>query len=364
LFYLYIMPKFYDILGVSNNASKDEIKKAYKTKAMQSHPDKGGDPEEFKNISLAYSILSDDEKRGRYDQIGDAGWEAGGSSSGNGGGGGGGGFNPNDIFEQMFRGGGNPFFPFGGGGGGGHGHHGARNRGHRLHNIRIPLREVWSGATKHLKVVLQKPCIKCRATCSSCQGRGHIQEMVRNGFMAMINTRACDTCSSTGSVFKGCSVCENKGSKTEEHQLNAVIPRGVENGFTIKFSGFGEQPLSEDETAGDLIIEVTAEAEDTNFVRQGNDLVYQVKISLREAFVGKDIVIPHYEGAIHMNTSELGIIQGGKKYVIAEKGLVNIGGSGKTGNLILIFTVTFPGAKRLTQEERVIVGDLFDSLAI
>jgi len=350
-------PKFYDILGISENATKEEIKKAYKTKAVQCHPDKGGDSEEFKQVSLAYSVLHDDEKRKRYDMVGDAGWEAGGSNDGHGGGGGG--FNQNAMFEEMFRNMGG----FGGFGGMGmHSQHTHTQRSHRKHGIHISLRESYTGLTKQLKIILQKPCTKCRTQCGSCQGRGSVQEMVRHGFMTMINTRPCAPCSGSGSINSGCSVCDKKGHKVEEHLLNIVIPRGVENGFTIKFAGFGEQATTDSETSGDLLVEIAVDGGDTNFIRTGNDIIYEHKITLRETFTGKQITIPHYEKDIVVNTADFGIVQGGKKYIMQDKGMPYA--NGRFGNLILMFSVSYPSSKHLTLKERGEIQTLFERLKI
>lgn len=330
--------KFYDVLGVSQDASAEEIKKAYRKLAIQYHPDKGGDQEKFKEVSNAYSILSDDEKRRRYDQVGDEGFREGGMEDG------GVGMNPHDLFEQLFRGagGGFPFhFDFG------FDPHvqqrGPSKRKDHLHHIKIALADAYHGCTKTLRVGLKKPCAYCRSQCYTCQGRGSITDMRRMGFMTQMVSRPCDRCNATGAICKGCDSCGKSGFTTEEKKLEAKIPPGVQSGHRFVIPGCGEQACTENEVSGDLIMEVVVQP-DPQFQRQGNDLIYTVKLTLAESIIGKVVNIPLFGETITLSLEEYGIIQPQKTYIIPGKGM-----SG--GNLVLVFAIEYP-KNSLTKEHR------------
>lgn len=336
--------KLYDALGVAKGASKDEIKKAFRKMAVQHHPDKGGDSEKFKEVAHAYEVLTDDTKRGQYDQVGDAGFEAMRA------GGGGGGFHDNvdarHIFEQFF-GGGFGFDPFGMGGGmGGGGGHGIR-RADQLHQIRISLADAYTGVTKSMRICVTKVCFKCRDTCHTCQGRGQITDMRRMGFITQMMTRVCDACSGTGKIIKAresCVDCHGKGSFTEERKEEVSFPPGVQSGHQVRLHQLGEQPKAENETPGDLILQVAVQ-ENPHFTRSGADLVHHVNISFAESMVGKKILIPHFGGPMDLDISLFGIIKPEKSYAIEGKGMPTDGGHGqpkKYGKLNIIFHIEYP----------------------
>lgn len=341
--------KFYDVLGVSQNASKDEIKRAYKKAAVQHHPDKGGDATKFKEIGEAYAVLSDDDKRNQYNQIGDAGWEAGGGRGGGG--------NPfgnmdaSDIFRDLFGfGGGMPpgFNPFGGGFnpfGGGEQHHRQQKANNAHHAIRISLKDAYTGLQKPLKVSLKKLCLSCKENCHQCQGRGMIQEMIRTGMFTQIMTRPCNSCNGSGKVSKpktSCGNCKGVGETTEEHMLTLNIPKGVQSGHKLHFPNMGEQPIQEGQSAGDLILEIQVE-EHPEFKRHGDELHYEHNISLVDSIIGKMITIQHIMSEFKVDTSDLGIVQPNKKYIINGKGMPN--GTDSFGNLILTFKIEYPKEK-------------------
>lgn len=344
--------KLYELLDIPRNASKDDIKKAYKKKAVETHPDKGGDPERFKEISNAYAVLNDDDQRGRYDQLGDEGFNASG-------GGGGGHPDPNDLFSQFFGGGGFNFHfnPHGGGDAN------TRRSDHR-HVIRIKLDEAFQGFKRNIRVVLQKHCHRCQDRCYACQGRGQITELHRMGFFTQMTTRPCGSCHGSGMVSKGaagCPECKGQGTYSEEKIVEIAAPAGVDTGFQVGFKGYGEQPIRPNEVAGDLIIEVHVLPHE-QFVRQGNDLLLRLPISLRDSIIGTKINIQHFGGNFQFNTSDVGIIQGTKQYVIKQKGMP-VRDSKELGNLIISFDVQYPNIK-IGAENAKKLATLFDEIGL
>lgn len=294
----------YDILEVSKNCSIDELKRSYKKLAILHHPDKGGDATKFKEINNAYSILSNTEKRAKYDRYGDAEAE------------------PN-IFEQMF----------------GTGYSEPRDRKRRtiIHIIQITNKEAYHGETKTLKIVLNKKCMSCISTCQLCQGQGQINEMHRMGPFTTMSSRPCNKCHGSGrcvNANSSCVVCKGNGEYHEERKIEIVIPAGVDNGKQIFVEGCGEQAHSPNEISGDLILEIKI-IPDPIFERDGLDLIYKQTIHFRDSMLGKFLNIPLYDGLYTMDIAELGIIEPNKKYVIEGKGM-------KGGNLLLIFTIKYP----------------------
>jgi len=330
--------KFYDILGISKDASKEEIKKAYKKMAIQHHPDKGGDPDKFKEVARAYEVLSDDDKKRKYDQLGDEGFEQMSDMGMSGG------MDPNSIFEQFFGGGGfNPFFggdPFM-----------RQQRPEQMrrkarnvqHVIQISNQDAYFGTQKVLKISIQKRCFKCLKTCENCQGRGQINSMQRMGPFTTMVTQPCHICQGTGKVSgnnASCSSCKGKGDYTEEKIIELKIPMGVEMGHNIVFNGLGEQPQLENDIAGDLVFEVFVQP-DPNFERSGLDLIYKSSLTFQESILGKKIKIPHYDETFEIDLGEYGIIQPNKSYILQNKGMKTIH---KKGNLILKFNITYPSS--------------------
>lgn len=337
--------KYYDLLGVSPSASKDDIKKAYKKLAIQMHPDKGGDPEKFKEISNAYSILSDDDKKHKYDQLGDEGFEAAAS-------GGMPDVNPHDIFEQLFANMGG--FPFGGGVNMRQ-PRGPQRKSNHVHELTISLDDAYKGINKSLKVSLNKICGKCKTTCPACQGKGNIMDMRRMGFLTQMIQRPCDVCKASGYVSStrpGCSDCNGTGNIRQEHKIEIKIPPGADNGHSVVFNGLGEQAITSDEQSGDLIFQIRVQNH-PKFKRQGNDLVYIETITLADSICGKQITIPHFAGDISVECSDFGVIEPNKPYVIKGKGMPN-------GNLLIIFNIDYP--QKLSKGDRERLRDVFNNL--
>jgi DnaJ homolog subfamily A member 2 len=344
--------KLYDVLGVPQGASKEDIKKAFRKLAVQHHPDKGGDPEKFKEIAHAYEMLSDDGKRQEYDQYGDEGMAA-----MNGGGGGGGGFahmDPHHIFEQFFGGGG--MFghdPFGGA-------PRPMRRNDQVHALRVSMHDAYHGCTKNMKIAVSRTCFSCKEVCGVCQGRGNITDMRRMGFFTQMMTRACDACHGTGQVSKGrsdCGQCGGKATYHEEKRVEINIPPGIQTGHSVHLQGLGEQAKAEGEVPGDLILQVVVQ-EDPRFQRNGNDLIHVVSLTFAESVLGKKITIPHFAGDFEIDTAEYGVIHPERPYYIGDKGMPYGGGPGAPkgfGRLQLHFRVQYPQKRWEPQHHEVLV---------
>jgi len=335
--------QFYDILGVTKNSTPEEIKKAYKKKAIQTHPDKGGNENEFKKVSEAYEVLGNEEKRQLYDQVGDNGW-----NSVNQGGGGPSPFhniNPEELLKSFFGNRG-----FGGFGGFGNGSpFGETNNNRRLddviYNIEISLKDVYFGIKKTMKISIDKPCHSCPKECNECKGSGMYTKISQQGFLQIRNTIQCPYCNAIGYKYdSSCDHCKGIGKTRQEQKVDMNIPIGVESGHVFKIISLGKQPIRKNDIAGDLIIQVIVNDKNSFFKRRGNQLVYEKEISLRSALIGESISIPHFIGEIPKDISDFGIIEHGKEYSIQGLGI-------KNDDLILKFSIQYP-QKKLNQEEK------------
>ena len=304
----------YDILGVPKDASTEDIKKAYRKLAMKHHPDKGGNSEKFKEITNAYEILSDPQKRQNFDQFGDP-------NGPQNPGGFPGGF-PADLFSQIF--------------GGNQGFRGNLRRNDHHHNIHITLEEAYRGVTRNLHITLSRPCFACVKKCQQCNGLGKLQRQIQMGPFTSMTTEPCHACSGMGGAPSGCKECDSKKVKNEKVNFELKIESGVEDGHHIVMKGLGEQPhKASGEEAGDLIIFIRIKPH-TDFVRQGYDLLWNVKLSFESSVTGAHITCPHFDGPIEINTSQFGIIDPRKDYTIPGKGFNN------QGNLRIKFDITYP----------------------
>lgn len=340
--------KLYDILGVTPNASKDEIKRAYKKLAIQYHPDKGGDPEKFKEISHAYGILSDDDKKRRYDMTGDDGSQgAQGFES----------VDPRHIFEQFFGGG----FPFDIHGDFGHGPRHQVRRSDHVHVLKLSLADAYHGCQKIVRVGLQKTCFTCRDKCNACQGKGTITDMRRMGFFTQMMTRPCDVCRGTGMMTRtksSCQECNGEGTYVEEKKIDIVVPKGVANGHQVRVQGSGEQAKDPSEISGDLVLQISIQ-EDPNFQRIGNDLIYKHTLTFSQSILGKRLTIPHFGGSIEVDTGSYGVVRPDKPYIIEQKGMPIA--DQKYGKLMIIFQVEYP-TKHLSNEDRQRLCECFEAI--
>ena len=349
---------YYEVLGVSKSADATEIKKAYRKLALKYHPDKNpGDKEaeeKFKEAAEAYDVLSNEEKRRRYDQFGHAG--VGGAGQG----GFGGGMSMDDIFSQF----GDIFGSFGGfsGFGGFGGGRSARrvNRGTNLRvKVKMNLQEIATGVEKKIKVKKYVACQHCNgtgakdgksySTCSTCKGSGQVTRVQNTILGAMQTTSTCPTCEGEGKIInEKCTFCNGEGVLMSEEVISINIPAGVGEGMQLSLNGKGNA-ARRGGVNGDLIV-LIEEEEHPELVRDGNDLLYNVFIGYPEAVLGETVEIPTIEGKVKVKI-EAGT-QPGKILRLRGKGLPDVNGYGK-GDLLAKVNVWIP--KNLSKDEKKLV---------
>ncbi|SHG17196.1 molecular chaperone DnaJ [Flagellimonas flava] len=335
---------FYDILGISKSASAAEIKKAYRKKAIEFHPDKNpGDAkaeEMFKKAAEAYEVLSDPDKRAKYDQFGHAAFEAGGGF-------GGGGMNMEDIFSQFgdifgsaFGGG---FSGFGGFGGGQR-----RVKGSNLRiRVKLTLEEVANGVEKKVKVrrKVQADGVTYK-TCPTCNGSGQVTKITNTILGRMQTATTCTTCGGAGqSIDKRPAGADAQGLTVEEETVSIKIPPGVEDGMQLKVSGKGNDAPGNG-VPGDLLVAIET-VEHSTLKREGDNLHYDLYISFSEAVLGSSKEIDAVGGKVRIKL-EPGI-QSGKILRLRGKGISSINGYG-SGDLLVHVNVWTP--KELNREQK------------
>ncbi len=346
---------YYDILGVSKSASAEEIKKSYRKIAIKYHPDKNPGNEEaeekFKEAAEAYEVLSNAEKKQRYDQFGHAGMSGGGGF-----GGGGGSMNMEDIFSQFGDifggGGGSPFDSFFGGGG--------RQRQKKGSNLRIKLKltldEIANGVEKKIKVnrLITADGVTFK-TCPTCQGAGQVRKAVNTMLGQMVSTSTCSTCSGTGKVVdQRPSGVDSSGLKHKEEVIPIKIPAGVGDGMQLSMMGKGNEAPGGG-VAGDLLI-VIEEKEDEDLKRDGNNVIYDLYLSFIDATLGTSVEVPTIDGKVKIKI-EAGT-QSGKILRLRGKGIKDINGYGKGDQLIHINIWT---PKNLSSDEKTKLESMRDS---
>jgi molecular chaperone DnaJ len=309
--------EYYEVLGVGRTATKDEIKKAYRKLALQFHPDKNPDNKDaedhFKEVNEAYEVLSNDDKRRRYDQFGHAGV---GSSAASGGGQPGGGADLNDIFSafnDMFsgrnRGGGSPFGFEEAFGGGGRRRASAGIQGTDLKiRLKLTLEEIAKGVEKTLKIKRQVTCKECNGSgsksgasesCQTCHGSGEVRQVSKTMFGQFVNVAACPTCGGEGRMIKDrCTSCYGEGIKLGEVTVKVTVPSGVEDGNYLPLRGQGNSG-PRGGAAGDLIV-VFEEIPHELFSRNGNDVIYNLAVSFPDLVLGTKVDVPTLDGAVKL----------------------------------------------------------------
>jgi len=365
---------YYEVLGLSKGASIDEIKGAYKKAALKWHPDrwvsgteaeKKTAEEKFKEASEAYSVLSDPDKKAKYDQFGFAGVNGGAGQDWSQGFG-----DLNDILNNLFGGafggfgGGGGFEGFGGFGGfgGGQGSRGA-NRGRDIRTrVKLTLEEIASGVEKEISLERYRPCPDCDGrgtknssdikTCPTCKGNGQIQHVTNTLFGRTMSYSTCPQCKGEGQIVTNpCRSCSGTGLIRKRETIKVKIPAGVEDGMQITVRGEGHSP-EHNGVNGDLLV-VIEQQEHSNFRRQDNNLFYTRTISVMDAMLGCEITVPCLGGSekvrLEPGTQSCTVIK------MKGKGLPSINGYGR-GDLYVKIFVWIP--RKLSKSEK----DMFDSI--
>ncbi|KAI9078699.1 hypothetical protein K1719_039342 [Acacia pycnantha] len=342
--------KYYEILGVSKSASQDELKKAYKKAAIKNHPDKGGDPEKFKELAQAYEVLSDPEKREVYDQYGEDALK-----DGMGGGGGGPFHNPFDIFESFFG-----ASSFGGG---------SSSRGRRkkhgedvVQTLKVSLEELYNGTTKKLSLSRNVICSKCKGKgsksgnagrCYGCQGTG-MKVTTRQIGLGMIQQmqHVCPDCKGSGEVISErdkCLQCKANKVTQEKKVLEVHVEKGMQQGQKIVFEGQADE--APDTIAGDIVF-VLQVKEHPKFKRKHDDLYVEHNLSLTEALCGFQFVITHMDGRQLLIKSNPGeVIKPGQNKAINDEGMPHHNRPFMRGRLYIQFNVDFPDSGFLNPDQ-------------
>ena len=355
---------YYQVLGVDKSASADDIKKAYRKLAMKYHPDRNpGDKsaeEKFKEVGEAYEVLSDADKRSRYDSYGFAGVDPNfnpNAGGGFGGGFGGAGFDFGDIFGDFF-------------GGGASSRSASQNAPRRGENVmarlELTFEEAAFGCEKEVSAPRIENCPTCHGTgsadgkietCSRCHGTG--QEQVVQSFMGMRMQTAttCSQCGGRGKIIKTpCGTCKGKGKVRKNNRVKVTVPAGIDNGQTLRVRSEGCVGANGGPN-GDLLVEVRVKAHET-FVRDGYDIRCAVPISFTQAALGAEIQVPTLEGNVPYTIPEG--TQTGKEFVIRDKGIPELNNSRRRGNLR--FTVVVETPTKLTREQKELLRKLDGSL--
>jgi molecular chaperone DnaJ len=352
---------YYEVLGVSRNASKDEIKDAYRKLAMQYHPDRNKAPdaeEKFKEISEAYAVLSDNEKRQQYDTLGHAGFDQR--------------YTAEDIFrgadfESIFRdigfGFGDLFRTFFGGGFGGGGFRERINRGQDLvYDLEITLEEAAKGTEKEIEVPRTEKCEVCNGsgaspgtsprTCPKCNGAGKVQHMRKSSFAMYVQVTPCSTCRGKGMLIDSpCRNCRGTGLVKKRRKISVKIPVGIDEGYQLRLRGEGEMAPNGGE-AGDLYVLVHI-AQHELFMREGDDLWHVLMISYPQAALGTEVSVPTLDGPTTVQIRPG--TQAGETIRLKGKGMPRFRGYGK-GDLLVRVGISVP--EKLTSKQRALLEQL------
>jgi molecular chaperone DnaJ len=347
---------FYDVLGVSRDASEDEIKRAYREKVSEYHPDVSDDPDaeaKFNKIQNAKDVLTDEEKRQRYDQLGHdryteaekRGGAGGGAGPGGMGGGpfGGGGGGMGDIFDQFF-------------GGGGRGQQGPQQGRDLRTRLSISLQEAYDGVQKQVTVRRPERCPDCDGagypedadvrTCPQCDGQGQVTQVRQTPLGRVQQTQQCSRCGGDGELHsETCATCSGQGQVREQATLTVDIPEGIRSGQTLRMDGEGA-PGERGARNGDLLVEVDVESH-PDFEREGDDLHHRHAVSFPQAVFGDEIEVSTLDGGASF-TLDAGT-QSGETFRLRGKGMPRLRRSGH-GDLYVTVQVVTP--ESLSEEQR------------
>ena len=362
---------YYKSLGVDKSASKDEIKKAFRKLAHEHHPDKNpNSSEKFKEISEAYSVLSDDSKRSQYDQFGSAGPGFSGGGSGFGGQGGFGGFGDFDFsgFQGGFGGQDGVEFDLGDifgsmFGGGGRGSNKRQKKGRDIElDIEIDFKSSIFGKEETIKVSKDSTCEHCKGTrgepntnfdnCSTCQGTGTIYEIKRTFFGQMQNAKTCDKCFGTGKIPKEkCHTCRGAGTTHSTETINVIIPPGINPGDTLRVQGKGEAVTGG--VNGDLYIKLHVKKH-SKIIKDDFNLIYPLEIKLTDALLGADIKIETLDGELILTIPEG--ISHGEMLRVKGRGVPMDNKATRRGDLLFKISINIP--KKLSKNSKKLLEEL------
>ena len=346
---------YYEVLGVKKGASEDELKKAYRKLAKENHPDlHPGDKEceaRFKEINEAYEVLSDPDKRAKYDQFGHAAFDP---SQGFGGGGGFGGFEGfggfGDIFSDIFGGG------FGFGGGGGRNPNAPRKGDNLRATVNIKFEEAAFGVKKDVFVSKIEQCPDCKGTgcaegttaevCPDCKGTGTVMSTKRTPFGMVQSSEQCPKCRGRGKIIHSpCKTCRGIGSVRRQHKVSVSIPAGIDDGQTISLKGQGNAGLNGG-PAGDLLITVLVQPH-ARFERDGASILLDQEISFAQAALGAEVEVPTLDGKVKLNIPEG--TQSGTTFRLKGKGVPFLRNGGR-GDQFVTVNVAVPRGMTSTQK--------------
>lgn len=354
---------YYEVLGVSKNATKDEIKKAYRKLSKKYHPDLNKEPdaaEKFKEINEAYEVLSDDQKRAQYDQFGHAGVNGqGGGFSGGGFGdfGGFGGFE--DIFDTFFGGGSrrrrDPNAP--------------RKGDDLQYRMNISFEDAVFGKQTEIEIPREEECDTCHGsgakpgtspkTCDKCNGTGQISQAIETPLGRIVNRRTCGSCHGNGKIIvEKCPTCAGKGRVQKRKKIKITIPEGIDDGQQLRVAGQGEPGINGG-PPGDLYI-VFKVGKHPYFVREGDDIYYDLKITFPQAALGDEIEVPTIHGKVKFRIPPG--TQSGAQFRIKDKGVKNVHGYGRGHQYVNVKVITptklTERQKQLLREFAEISGDI------
>ncbi len=365
---------YYNVLGISKDASDNEIKKAYRKLAHQHHPDKkGGDEAKFKEINEAYQVLSDKQKRGQYDQFGSAFDQAGGGA-----GQGFGGFDFSGFSDAFSGGQGGVKFEFGGDGGGfgdifssafggGGGAAEGRQKGKDIAvDVEISLEDASMGIKKEIEIYISSVCPKCGGngakpgskinTCKTCNGTGQVRKERRTILGTFAQVGVCEDCRGEGKKpEKNCQQCGGDGKVKANKTIKVKIPAGIADGQTIRLSEQGEvgfRPSLEKSVPGDLYITIHI-SRHSLFERKGDDIYYRLETSFSQAALGDNIAIPTLSGKVKLKIPSG--VQSGEIIKLRGKGLSHLRGWGK-GDMFVVVQVKTP--ERLSAKQKQLLDEL------
>ena len=360
---------YYEVLGLKKGASEDEIKKAFKSMARKYHPDQHPEDKEaaekFKEINEAYEVLSDSEKRARYDQFGHAGVDPNyGGGAGAGGFGGFGGFGDvGDIFDSIFGGG---FGGFGGGRSTASSANAPHRGGDVNANVTIDFMEACKGAKKKMRVTHMVKCDQCSGTgadantktssCTECHGQGSVRVNQRTPFGVISTTKVCPRCGGKGKIVTNpCSKCRGSGRQRVTTDIELKIPAGIDNGQILRVSGQGDAGLNGGPN-GDLNVSVTVRPHEL-FTRSGNDIFCEIPISYAQAVLGDKVTVPTIKGKVEYEIPEG--TQSGTKFRLRGEGVKYLGRE-SYGDQYVTVVVEVP--KRLTKQQKELLKKFDDCL--